>query len=57
MAGVAAATRLGYELTNSYRKLGSIKAGAFPADLAEGSDWISSGKNSFAFLVIRERER
>lgn len=38
MAGVAAATCLGYGLTNCYRKLGSIKAGAFPADLAEGSD-------------------
>lgn len=38
MAGVAAATCLGYGLTNCYRKLGSIKAGAFPTDLAEGSD-------------------
>lgn len=45
MAGVAAATCLGYGLTNSYQKLGGLstkskarKAGAFPADLAEGSN-------------------
>lgn len=58
MAGVAVGTCLDYGLTNSYQKLGSItkskarKAGAFPADhLAEGSDSITSGKNSFAFFM------
>lgn len=65
MAGVAVGTCLDYGLTNSYQKLGSTiksktrKAGVFPADhLAEGSHWITWGKNSFAsFMKSDYRKR